>query len=337
MTVIFRGVLFPNFLSYLALFGIAVGYLGMIFISYILITGLFSLLTIPDAPPMIAPVLPGIKIPGSPIFVPFWYGIISIFLVVLVHEAAHGIIARVHKMKIKSSGVGMFAIFPIAFVEPDEEQLKKSKKKHQLSVFAAGPFSNILLAILVALISLFVLIPFAVSITDVDGVEIKQLQPGFPAEEAGLKVGDVVYSINDKPTLTVENFTLALQNIRVNETIVVNTKDNNYTFNTIANPDNESQSYIGVYIAQSLSLKKSVIAKYGNTLPWSIFYVIQLFQWIFLLSLGIKKMRQVRGGLSKFAGFFVGIGSDIAITPLATRKSSTFDLILSLSNRKWRA
>ncbi|MBW2978421.1 site-2 protease family protein [Candidatus Woesearchaeota archaeon] len=278
---------FPFLLKNLAYLGILIGYVGMILISYLLVKGAYILLTVPSSPSMIAPVIPGIKIPGSPLFVPFWYGIISIFIVVLVHEAAHGIVARIHKMRIKSSGVGMFAIFPIAFVEPDEKQLKKSKKKHQLSVFAAGPFSNIILAALVAVISIFLLIPFALSLTDTAGVELKQLQPGFPAETAGIKPGEIILSINNQSTTTVENFTAILKNTSVNQTITINTQNNTYVFNTAANPDNESQSYIGVYVSQHLSLKQSIKQKYGNTFPWSIFYVVQLFQWIFILSLGI--------------------------------------------------
>jgi len=278
----------PLVIKSLAGLGILFGYIGMIFISYMLIQGAYTLFTVPESSPMIAPVLPGIKIPGSPVFVPFWYGIISIFLVVLVHEAAHGIVARVHKMKIKSSGVGMFAIFPIAFVEPDENQLKKSKKRSQLSVYAAGPFANILLAAVVVLISIYLLIPFALSITDTSGVEIKQLEPNFPAEESGLVAGDIIYSINGKSTMALENFTMILKDTSVNQTITIKTaQDKTYTFRTTSSPENASQSYIGVYIAQHLSLKPSVVEKYGNMFPWSLFYLIELFQWIFFLSLGI--------------------------------------------------
>jgi len=181
----------------------------------------------------------------------------------------------------------MFAIFPIAFVEPDEKQLKKSKKKQQLSVFAAGPFSNIILAVIVAVVSLYLLIPFAASITDTDGVELKQLEPGLPAEQAGIMPGEIITTINNQPTTTVENFTEILKNTSVNQTITITTKNNTYSFQTTANPENESQSYIGVYVSQHLSLKPAVIEKYGDKYPWSIFYIIQLLQWIFILSLGI--------------------------------------------------
>jgi membrane-associated protease RseP (regulator of RpoE activity) len=279
---------FPRFLGCLALFGVFICYAGMIFISYLLIKGAYILLTVPESPSMIAPVIPGIKIPGSPIFIPFWYGIVSIFLVVLVHEAAHGIIAKVHKMRIKSSGVGMFAIFPIAFVEPDENQLKKSRKKQQLSVFAAGPFANIILAAVVALISLYVLIPFAIALTDTTGVEVKQLQQGFPAENSGLKVGDIINSVNGQQVLTVDNFTSSLRNTSINQTITIGISAAEiFNITTTSNPENKSLSYIGIYVSQHVSLKSSVVEKYGNKLPWSIFYLLQLFQWVFVLSLGI--------------------------------------------------
>ena len=57
--------------------GIGIGFIGMAFISGLLLQSLWKLFTVPGAPPAITPVIPGVKIPGSPIFVPFWYGIIS--------------------------------------------------------------------------------------------------------------------------------------------------------------------------------------------------------------------------------------------------------------------
>jgi len=93
---------FPRIIKFLSFIGIFVGFLGMIYISYILVDGAFNLLSNPNAPPVITPVIPGIKIPGSPIFVPFWYGIIAIFIVAALHEFSHGVVARAYKIKVKN-------------------------------------------------------------------------------------------------------------------------------------------------------------------------------------------------------------------------------------------
>jgi membrane-associated protease RseP (regulator of RpoE activity) len=80
-------------------------------------------------------------------YVPFFYWITSIVFIMLVHEFSHGIIARAHKVKISSTGFAFLgAIIPLvpgAFVEIDESQLAKKSRFAQLSVFAAGPFANI--------------------------------------------------------------------------------------------------------------------------------------------------------------------------------------------------
>ena len=64
---------------------------------------------------------------------------------------------------VNNTGVGMFAIFPIAFVEPDERILSKRPARQQLGIYSAGPFSNILLAIVVFFIAMFVVLPAATS------------------------------------------------------------------------------------------------------------------------------------------------------------------------------
>ncbi|MCW1292386.1 MAG: site-2 protease family protein [Candidatus Rehaiarchaeum fermentans] len=88
-------------------------------------------------------------IPGVSIGVPIIYWIIAILVTVLPHEFSHGIVARAHKLKIKSTGFGFaFAFIPLAFVELDEKKMYKSKLSTQLSVLSAGSFSNIIIGAL---------------------------------------------------------------------------------------------------------------------------------------------------------------------------------------------
>jgi len=104
-------------------------------------------------------------------YVPFLYWIISIFVLALVHEFAHGIVAEKYKINIKSSGFAFLGIIvpllPAAFVEPDEKKLQKSAFKKQLAVLGAGPASNVLFGLL--FLGLFLLInPLGAHITTVD-------------------------------------------------------------------------------------------------------------------------------------------------------------------------
>jgi membrane-associated protease RseP (regulator of RpoE activity) len=77
----------------------------------------------------------------------FTYWIIIIALIAVPHEFAHGIYARLNKIKVHSTGFGFLGPFLAAFVEPDEKKMQRSPIKSQMAVLAAGTFSNILIAL----------------------------------------------------------------------------------------------------------------------------------------------------------------------------------------------
>ncbi|MBU0958027.1 MAG: site-2 protease family protein [Nanoarchaeota archaeon] len=78
----------------------------------------------------------------------FTYWIISILVIAIVHEFAHGIYAKYYGVKIKSTGFGFLGPLLAAFVEPDEKALMKKSNKQQLSVLGAGVFANVITAII---------------------------------------------------------------------------------------------------------------------------------------------------------------------------------------------
>ncbi len=128
--------------------------------------------------PGVAPVLPGIQIPGVPIFIPALEGWLSIFIILVLHELAHGVLTRIIKIKVKSFGLILAGFLPFAaFTEPDEKSLLKAKPKDQLKVYASGPMINFYLAIIVMILGLLVSLatsPYVNNIHDnlVDGVYI---------------------------------------------------------------------------------------------------------------------------------------------------------------------
>ena len=148
----------PKLVSALGVIGVYIGFLGMAFIAWALIWNLIQTIMSPVAVQGVALVLP-FKAKGV-FYVPFFYWIISIFVLAIVHEFAHGVVAKRYGVKIKSSGFAFFCIFipliPAAFVEPDEKTLVKKTRMQQLSVFAAGPLANVILGIACLLILTFV-------------------------------------------------------------------------------------------------------------------------------------------------------------------------------------
>ena len=75
-------------------------------------------------------------------YIPFWYWLIALFVLAVVHEFAHGVIAKRFNIPVKSSGFAFLGIvlplIPAAFVEPDEKKMDKAKKWHQIAVLGAG-------------------------------------------------------------------------------------------------------------------------------------------------------------------------------------------------------
>jgi len=100
-------------------------------------------------------VIPGVEIPGVPISIPFLSGWLSLFIIMVLHELAHGVLARHIGVRVKSFGLLLLGFFPIgAFTEPDEQELVKSKPRDQLKVYAAGPMINFYLTVFVLILSI---------------------------------------------------------------------------------------------------------------------------------------------------------------------------------------
>ncbi|HLF55126.1 MAG TPA: hypothetical protein VI612_05405, partial [Candidatus Nanoarchaeia archaeon] len=61
-------------------------------------------------------------------YVPFLHWFLSIFIILIVHEGMHGVMARVYGLPVKNSGLvvlgALVPLIPGAFVEPDEEKLR---------------------------------------------------------------------------------------------------------------------------------------------------------------------------------------------------------------------
>ena len=144
-------------------------------------------------------------LPGINPLIPIWYGILGLAVAIIVHEFSHGILARVADIKVKSLGL-LFFILPIgAFVEPDEEELAKLSKPKRARMFAVGPASNIFLAIICAMIFSLAFIG-SVSPVKEDGAGVIKVWDDTPAEQAGLKPGMIILSINDTAVDNVGDF-----------------------------------------------------------------------------------------------------------------------------------
>ncbi len=148
---------FSKLIDFLEPVSITYGFIAMVFSLYLLIQSmtilLFSTSIITKVPPLmpLIPYMPQMfNLPLPPFYFTYW--LIVIAIIAVVHEFGHGIYAARHNIKIKSTGFGFLGPFLAAFVEPDEETMKRKTKRKQMAVVSAGSFSNILFAIIFLLI-----------------------------------------------------------------------------------------------------------------------------------------------------------------------------------------
>jgi len=275
----------PRLQKVIAQIGIYVGFASMIFIFYFLIQETIKFLLIPGTPPPLAPVFPGISIPGAP-SLSFWHWIISIFIVAAMHEFSHGLVARLYKIPIKSSGFAFLGPILAAFVEPEEKVLTKKKKREQLAVFAAGPFSNIIFAAIILLVLIFCVSPFLTEIYEYNGVTITEATEDYPIYDSEIEVPFTVYAMDGVDTLDAITFLNKTLELEPGDIVTLDTDKGEYEILTVEHPENASIAFFGMAgIQQEVTLKEEYLhlEKYESTINWFKILIV----WLFLISFGI--------------------------------------------------
>jgi membrane-associated protease RseP (regulator of RpoE activity) len=273
------GTKYRELVKLLGYIGIGVAFLAMLYITGYLLWGVYQLIANPLAPPVVTPVLPGVQIPGAQIQVPLVIGWIVLFIVIVIHEFSHGVVARAHDVPVKSSGLMVLGVLGGAFVEPDEKKLKKQPDTVQYSIFAAGPFSNIVTAALFLAVLAFVLNPIYGAATHPAGIGVASTTPGYPMAQAGVVDDTLIMSVNDQPVLEYADLTVVLDPVKPGDAVKLGTDRGEYVITATANPDEAiTKGYLGFMPENRRS--PAVLAV---ILDW----FIELFKWLVILSLGL--------------------------------------------------
>ncbi|MBP3792369.1 MAG: site-2 protease family protein [Methanobrevibacter sp.] len=267
----------PKFWRWYMNVGVIVAFGAMIFITWTIVSTLPSVFETPS----VSIVIPGVDIPGSQIYVPFVYGLIALATVLVVHEFSHGIQAIGEKIPIKSIGLLLFAIIPGAFVEPDEEKLKKAKRSSKLRVYAAGSIANVTLA-LIALILLSLVSAGIPQFFEEDGIAVDRIVPDSPSEGI-LKEGMVLQEIDNHRINDSQAYVDIVSSFSPRDNVEVKTDQGTYHITLAKNPNNESVGFFGIQANKHFEL----INDSWGPLPWILFELAELFQWISMLNLGI--------------------------------------------------
>ncbi len=218
---------------------------------YLIVNSLIGLVSTPAVGQAVRDLGPGaiLLLPGINPILPIVYGWIAIVIAIMVHEGAHGIIARNVGLNVKSSGLLFFLFVPIgAFVDVDEEQIKKAKPRSALKVMAGGVGANIIIAI-VCLLGVLVLVGGLTPVID-NGVYINDVTAGMPAQSAGLLPNDVIVSVDNVKINSTADLRTILDNKTVGDMMQVTVaRGNQWTYHystTINLTTSENRTVMGI-------------------------------------------------------------------------------------------
>lgn len=320
----------PRFWKWYMNLGIVISTGFMILMAVALV---YSLKTLMDAP-TVSLVVPGVEVPGSPIFIPLLAGLIALATVLIVHEFSHGILSRVEKININSIGLLLFAIIPGAFVEPDEEELNELSRPAKMRIYVAGSMANLTLAA-IAMIIMMVISSFIVPVVFEDnGVVINRLTSDGNAINH-MSEGMVIRSINNLTVNDMASFQKATNTLKPNETVNIHTDQGDYSFQLKSNPMNRSLGFMGVQVEANNVIADGFDNQFYTPLLWILMPLSELLFWIYFLNFAIGTfnllpMKPLDGGhlLENLLSYIM---PEIAYKPIVTFMSFLMGIIIVVS------
>lgn len=155
-------------------------------------------------------------IPGINPILPIGYTLAALIISVFIHEAGHGIVARVHNLKVESTGIVLLLGIPVgAFVNIEREELAKASMKERSAVLTAGPLNNMILAA-ASFILLYVVVSSLVPVPQVSnlhqGIIISEVTQNSLAERVGLSPNSVLVSAGGRELNSPDELRTVLAN-----------------------------------------------------------------------------------------------------------------------------
>ena len=320
----------PRFWKWYMNIGIVISTGFMILMAIALV---YSLKTLLDTP-TVSLIVPGVEVPGSPIFIPLLSGLIALATVLIVHEFSHGILSRVEKINIKSIGLLLFAIIPGAFVEPDEEELNELSRPAKMRIYVAGSMANLTLAA-IALIIMTVISSFIVPVVFEDeGVVVNRLTEDANAKNY-MSEGMIIKSINNLTVTDIDSFQKAANTLKPNDTVNIHTDQGDYSFQLKTNPMNKSIGFMGIQVNANNVIADDFDNQFYTPLLWLLMPLTDLLFWIYFLNFAVGTfnllpMKPLDGG-HLFENLLSYIMPEVAYKPIVTFMSFFMGIIIVVS------
>jgi membrane-associated protease RseP (regulator of RpoE activity) len=197
-------------------------------------------------------------IPGLNPYLPWTYGWIALIVTIVIHEAGHGIVARVYNIRVESTGILLFLGIPIgAFVNISPEELSRCTLKQKSAILTAGPLNN-MIVVAISLIALYFIVstltPIPTESTPQYGVTILGVGDHSLANSIGLSKGSIVESVAGQKIIKIDDLESILKS-NLGKSIPITWKDTtSHQITRLANLPkqvNANEGILGVSISVS--------------------------------------------------------------------------------------
>ncbi len=273
---------------------VVAGFLMMGFAFWFLISNVSKFFVEPTEFAVVTVLIPGITLTSPSAILNF---LLSIPIVLIIHEGAHGIVATLEKIKIKTGGFAIFIAMFAGFVEPDEEDFDKAKKISKLRVIGAGATANVLFALVLGVILLTnplfaIILPEPLLSTfyePPEGVFIISLIEDSGAEKAGLLPNDIITSINDVRIVSPIDFQKIelIPGETVTVSVIRDTQELQFPVEIMVSPDDPDKGLVGIMRDNSFAFKPIYNFIEWNNPQFSFFL---LWLWMISFFIGIINM-----------------------------------------------
>ena len=273
---------------------VVAGFLMMGFAFWFLLSNVSNFFVKPTEFAQLTVLIPGVTLTSSTAIA---YFLLSIPIVLVIHEGAHGIVATLEKIKIKTGGFAIFIAMFAGFVEPDEEEFNKAKRISKLRVIGAGATSNVIFSFALGAILLTNPV-FAIIVPEPllgwfyespEGVLVLSIIQGSGAEKAGLQPNDIITAINDVSVITPLDFQKIEMTPGETVTVTVLREEKELQFPVIVTPapDDPERGLIGIMRDNSFAYKPLY-----NVIEWNNPQLSMFLLWLWMISffIGIINM-----------------------------------------------
>jgi membrane-associated protease RseP (regulator of RpoE activity) len=271
----------------------------------------------------IVPVIPGVTLD---ITVP---SLLSIFIVLLAHEVlGHAVMS--YRFEVPVRKIAFFILFFLlgAFVEPDEESLRKLNHFKKMGIYSAGIFSNFITFLVFLMITILIFPGFSLDSSSAkpSGVYVDKVFEGGPSRGL-IPEGVVIKAIDGYSVRDLGSLSEALRKFKPGDEVYIVTDRGTFKVRLGSRPDDPRLPYLGVQLSPIPYFDPSIPMLSGISIQLLEFLLLTMIFSIGLAAINSLPILPLDGGLvlSEILSFYV---DDKLARKLTWTISAPFALIL---------